>query len=110
MTALLYGDPDPSLRWRAALELDAAAEDDDDVCAWRREIDASATLAALVHRLDAARDQPRTAGYLLARLAHLGYRGPALRTGAEALLALQLPDGSWPVSYTHLTLPTICSV
>ena len=24
-----------------------------------------------------------------------------------ALLADQLPDGSWPVSYTHLTLPTM---
>ena len=33
----------------------------------------------------------------------------AIKTGAEELLA-QLKDGGYTVSYTHLTLPTICSV
>eukprot|EP00975_Prorocentrum_lima_P002552 562769-Prorocentrum_lima.AAC.1 len=33
------------------------------------------------------------------------------KSGLGPLLGgLELLNGSWPVSYTHLTLPTICSV
>ena len=39
MNALLLGDPSPSLRWRAAIELGGATDDDDDVKAWRAEAD-----------------------------------------------------------------------
>ena len=99
MTALLYGDPDPSLRWRAAVELDGASPDgDDEVRAWRREVDRSPALASLVARLGALRDQPQAAAYVLCQLAFLGYRdGAAVDEAVEAIFALQLPDGSWPV-------------
>jgi hypothetical protein len=94
MTALLYGDPSPSLRWRAAVELDDADERETDVQAWQDEIAASATVRSLLARLAAARE-PKAAGYLLCQLAYLGYRGPELAKAVEALFALQQPDGSW---------------
>lgn len=97
MNALLYGDPSPSLRWRAAVELEGAPDDDDDVTAWRAEIDRSADIQALLARLAVAR-RPLAAGYLLCQLAYLGYRGPELATAVEGLFALQQPDGSWPAS------------
>lgn len=97
MNALLYGDPSPSLRWRAAIELGGAGENDDDVAAWRAEADGSAEIASLLSSIDAARDHPRAMSFLLCRLAYLGYRGDALAAGAEAILAQQLPDGSWPL-------------
>jgi len=96
MKALLFGDPSPSLRWRAAVELDGTTEDDDEVKAWRAEIDSSPGVEALVERLGAAR-RPQAAGYLLCQLAYLGYRGPELAAAVEGIFAEQQPDGSWPV-------------
>lgn len=96
MRALLYGDPSPSLRWRAAVELDGAAEDDREVKAWRAEIDRSPQVRALLERLAATAD-PKAAGYLLCQLAYLGHRGPELADAVEAIFASQQPDGSWPV-------------
>lgn len=95
MTALLLGDPSPSLRWRAAVELEGATDADDEVAAWRAELDRDEGIAVLVERLATA--DPRTAGYLLCRLAYLGYRGPATADAVEALFAGQQPDGSWSV-------------
>ncbi|MEV5966044.1 hypothetical protein AB0L70_30025 [Kribbella sp. NPDC051952] len=95
MNALLYGDPSPSLRWRAAIELDGATEADDEVAAWRTEIDESPAVQELVAQLESAQSRPRTAGYLLCRLAYLGYRGPATTTAVDAIFASQRPDGSW---------------
>ncbi len=97
MNALLLGDPSPSLRLRAAVELDGAAADDEDVIAWRAELGASEPVRSLLDRLAAERS-PRTVGYLLCRLAHLGYEGPELGTAVEALFARQQPDGSWPTT------------
>jgi hypothetical protein len=97
LTTLLLGDPSPSLRWRAAVELEGAPDDDAEVTAWRAEIDTSADIRALVAQLAAAGDNPQAAGYLLCRLAYLGYRGPELAAGAERVLAHQQPDGSWPL-------------
>ena len=51
MNSLLLGDPSPSLRWRAAIELDGATEADDDVKAWRAEIDNSEVVRSLVARV-----------------------------------------------------------
>lgn len=95
MTTLLLGDPSPSLRWRTAVELEGAPDDDDEVKAWRAAVDRSEDIGALVARLAAAR-QPVAAGYLLCRLACLGYRGPELGAAVEAIFALQQPNGSWP--------------
>ena len=95
--ALLFGDPYPSLRWRAAVELLAATDDDDDVKTWRAEIDDSDLIGALVAQLAAAR-RPQSAGYLLCQLSYLGYRGPELATAVDTIFAHQQPDGSWPVS------------
>lgn len=97
MNTLLLGDPDPSLRWRAAVELDGADDNDDDVRRWRAEVDASDHIAALVTRLAAAGDDPQAAGYLLCQLVYLGYRGPALAEAVEGIFAHQQTDGSWPV-------------
>lgn len=97
MNALLYADPSPSLRWRTAVELDGAPDDDGEVVAWRAEIDRSEDVQALLGRLAAAQ-RSLDIGYLLCRLAYLGYRGPELATAAEALFARQQADGSWPVS------------
>jgi hypothetical protein len=94
MNTLLLGDPSPSLRWRAAVELDGAT--DDEVKAWRAEIDRSEDIRALVARLAAER-RPHAAGYLLCRLAYLGYGGPELATGVDAIFDFQQPDGSWPM-------------
>lgn len=96
MISLLFGDPNPSLRWRAALELDDAGDSDLDVMAWRAEVDRSVDIGTLVERLGAV-VEPRAVSYLLSRLAYLGYRGPALAAGVESIFALQLPDGSWPL-------------
>lgn len=93
--SLLLGDPSPSLRWRTAVELDGAAEDDAEVRAWRAEVDHDDEIAVLITRLAAAGADTREAGYLLCRLAYLGYRGPALEAGVEALFARQHGDGSW---------------
>jgi hypothetical protein len=96
MNALLLGDPSPSLRWRAAIELDGASENDEEVAAWRAELDGSEELRALVAQLGAARDNPQAAGYLLCRLTYLGYRGPELAVAVDGIFAHQQPDGSWP--------------
>ena len=96
MTALLFGDPSPSLRWRAAVELDGASVDDAEVAAWHAEIAGSPAVRGLLARLAAAASDPKTAGYLLCRLAHLGYQGPELVRGVEAIFAHQQADGSWP--------------
>ena len=97
MNTLLLGDPSPSLRWRAAVELEGVLDDDDEVKAWRAEIDRSEDIGALVARL-AVEGQPRAAGYLLCRLAYLGYRGPEFGAAVEAIFALQQPNGSWSAS------------
>jgi len=94
---LLLGDPSPSLRWRAARELEGADDKDAEVKAWRAEIDRSAEIDALVARLAAADAQPCTAGYLLCRLAYLGYRGPATATAVDKIFGTQQSDGSWSV-------------
>ena len=96
MTALLYGDPSPSLRWRTAVELDGAAKREADVKAWQAEIGATPAVGALLERLAAAADA-KAAGYLLCQLAYLGYRGPELAAAVEAMFASQQPDGSWAV-------------
>jgi hypothetical protein len=90
---LLLGDPSPSLRWRAARELEGATDEDAEVVAWRTEIDRSAEIDVLLAQLAAAR--PYVAGYLLCQLAYLGYRGPALAAAVETLFDAQQPDGSW---------------
>jgi hypothetical protein len=95
MNTLLLGDPSPSLRWRAAVELGGATDDDLEVAAWRAEIDRNEDVQALVAQLVAAR-RPHALGYLLCRLAHLGYRGPDLATAVDAIFASQQRDGSWP--------------
>lgn len=97
MTTLLLGDPSPSLRWRAAVELEGATDDDEDVQAWQGEIGESTPVRSLLARL-AAEGRPNAAGYLLCQLAYLGYRGPELATAVDALFVHQQPDGSWPLS------------
>lgn len=95
MNALLLGDPSPALRWRTAVELDGADEDDAEVAAWRAERDHGEEIGDLITGLEAAGADVRKAGYLLCRLAYLGYRGPALADGAEMIFARQRGDGSW---------------
>ncbi|WP_432890723.1 hypothetical protein ACQPYH_13360 [Kribbella sp. CA-245084] len=90
---LLLGDPSPSLRWRAARELEGA--EDAEVASWRTEIDRSPEVEALVSRLAAA--GPYDAGHLLCQLAYLGYRGPAIASAVEKIFGLQQSDGSWSV-------------
>ena len=97
MNTLLLGDPSPSLRWRAVVELEGATDDDDDVKVWQAEIGESAAIRSLLARLGAARDHPRVAGYLLCQLAYLGYRGPELAAAVDTIFAHQQPDGSWPL-------------
>ncbi|MBM7786827.1 prenyltransferase/squalene oxidase repeat-containing protein [Tenggerimyces flavus] len=94
MNALLLGDPSPSLRWRAAVELEDITEDDEDAQAWQAEIAESRPVRSLLDRLATER-HPRAAGYLLCQLAYLGYDGPELATAVDALFAQQQPDGSW---------------
>jgi hypothetical protein len=94
MNTLLLGDPSPSLRWRTAVELAGARLDDADVEAWQGEIAESPAVQAVLARLAAA-ERPQVAGYLLCRLAYLGYRGPELATAVDAIFAHQQPDGSW---------------
>jgi hypothetical protein len=96
-TPLLLGDPSPSLRWRAAVELAGAPEDDGEVRAWRTAIEGSRDVRTLVARLEAAADEPQRAGYLLCQLAYLGFTGPELAVAAERIFALQQADGSWPL-------------
>lgn len=96
MNALLLGDPSPSLRWRAAVELEGATDDDSDVKVWRAEIDGSEDIRALVAQLGGLGDKPQEAGYVLCRLAYLGYGGPELAAAVEGIFAHQQPDGSWP--------------
>ena len=93
---LLLGDPSPSLRWRAARELEGANDEDAEVIAWRTEIDRSPALVALVAQLDAA-DDWYVAGYLLCQLAYLGYRGPATAAAVEKIFDAQQSDGSWSI-------------
>lgn len=95
IATLLLGDPSPSLRWRAARELDGATDEDDEVTTWRTEIDENAEIAALVKQLAAADTRPYIAGYLLCQLAYLGYHGPAMAAAVETIFGLQQPDGSW---------------
>ena len=95
--ALLLGDPSPSLRWRAARELEGADDGDAEVAAWRSEIDRSTEVDALVSRLTAAEARPYVAGYLLCQLAYLGYRGPAMTTAVERIFEGQQADGSWSI-------------
>ncbi|WP_329477822.1 hypothetical protein OG555_37150 [Kribbella sp. NBC_01484] len=93
---LLLGDPSPSLRWRAARELEGANDEDAEVIAWRTEIDRSPALVALVAQLDAA-DDWYVAGFLLCQLAYLGYRGPATAAAVEKIFDAQQSDGSWSI-------------
>lgn len=95
LATLLLGDPSPSLRWRAARELEGANDEDAEVAAWRTEIDRSPEIDVLVARLAAAR--PYDAGYLLCQLAYLGYRGPAMAAAVEKIFDVQQPDGSWSI-------------
>ena len=97
MNTLLLGDPSPSLQWRAAVELEGITEDDDDVQASLAEIRESAVVRSLLGRLEAARNRPKAAGYLLCQLAYLGYRGPELPAAVDAIFAHQQSDGSWPL-------------
>ena len=97
MNTLLLGDPSPSLQWRAAVELEGITEDDADVQASRAEIRESAPVRSLLARLEAARNRPAAAGYLLCQLAYLGYSGPELGDAIDAIFTYQQPDGSWPL-------------
>ena len=94
MNTLLLGDPSPSLRWRSAVELEGATDDDADVKAWQAEIAESAAVRSLLARL-AAEGSGEAAGYLLCQLAYLGYSGPELRDAVECIFGLQQQDGSW---------------
>jgi hypothetical protein len=94
---LLLGDPSPSLRWRAARELEGAADDDAEVTGWRAEIDRSPEIDALLAQLATAETQPYLAGYVLCQLAYLGYRGPATAAAVEKIFDTQQPDGSWSI-------------
>lgn len=94
MTSLLYADPSPSLRWRTAVELDGA-RDDGEVRAWRREIGSAPEVRAVLASLS-KRPGPKSAGYLLCRLAYLGYKGPEVAKAVEHVFSFQQPDGSWP--------------
>ena len=96
MNSLLLGDPSPSLRWRAAVELDGAPADDEEVRAWRAEVDHDETIRTLVARLGAVGDNPQAAGYLLCQLAYLGYEGTELAGAVERIFDHQEPDGCWP--------------
>lgn len=96
MNTLLLGDPSPSLRWRAAIELGDATDDDADVGTWHAEIDRSPEVQALLAQLAEARVKPHRAGYMLCQLTYLGYQGPELASAVDAIFALQQPDGSWP--------------
>ncbi|MEY2425260.1 MAG: hypothetical protein QOI61_832, partial [Actinomycetota bacterium] len=96
MNSLLLGDPSPSLRWRAAVELDGAPESDGEVTAWRADIDNSDAVRALVARLGAVGHIPQAAGYVLCQLAYLGYRGPELAAAVDRIFEHQQPDGCWP--------------
>jgi hypothetical protein len=96
VNALLLGDPSPSLRWRTAIELEGAGDDDDEVEAWRASIDESEEVRSLVARLESAGDNPQTAGYLLCQLAYLGYNGPVIAAAVDRIFGHQQPDGSWP--------------
>ena len=96
MMPLLLGDPSPSLRWRAAIELYGATNDDDEVKAWRTAIETDAEVQSLLTRLATMRDDPKGAGYVLCQLAYLGYEGPELAPAVEAVFTHQEPDGSWP--------------
>lgn len=100
ISTLLLGDPSPSLRWRAARELDGADDEDPDIRSWRAEIDQSTNISTLLTQLAAAETRPYLAGYLLCQLAHLGYRGPATAAAVEKLFNLQQPDGSWSTPHT----------
>lgn len=110
MNALLYGDPSPSLRWRASVELDGATEHDDDVKAWRDAIHNTREVRTLVERL-AADPSPKDAGYVLCQLAYLGYRGPEVARAVEQIFAAQRPDGSWsspvPEGPRFITMQTV---
>jgi hypothetical protein len=94
---LLYGDPSPALRWRTAVELDGASDDDAEVMAWRAASEASDEIRSLVAQLALERGNPYGAAYLLCRLAYLGYTGPALADASEEVFAHQQHDGSWQV-------------
>lgn len=95
MNSLLLGDPSPSLRWRAAVELDGAPQDAE-VRAWRAAIDTSPAVRALVERLRVVAASTQATGYVLCQLAYLGYRGAETAAAVEAIFALQDADGSWP--------------
>lgn len=95
MRALLYADPSPSLRWRAAVEL-ADAEDDAEVKAWRAAIAGSREVRGVLDRL-AARPSAKDTGYLLCQLRYLGYDGPEVGDAVERIFAAQDRDGSWAV-------------
>lgn len=95
MIGLLYGDPSPALRRRAAVELDRAPLDDPDVAAWSAEADSGPDVRALLGEL-ATTTTPQAVGYLLCRLAHLGYRGPEPAEVVERLFSSQHPEGWWP--------------
>lgn len=101
LNALLLGDPSPSLRWRAAVELEGITDDDEDVKVWQAEIGSSPLVRSLLERL-AAEGRPLAAGYLLCQLAYLGYRGPELGAAVDAIFAQQQPDGSWPLWFDDL--------
>ena len=96
MNGLLLGDPSPSLRWRAAIELEGVPHDDDEVKVWRADIADSDDVRTLVAQLGMAGDNPQAAGYLLCQIAYLGYSGPELAPAVDRIFALQQPDGSWP--------------
>lgn len=106
MTALLYGDPSPVLRWRTAVELDGASEGDIEVAAWKAEALASEQIRSLLAQLETARNRPYAAGYLLCQLSYLGYTGPELADAAEGVFAHQQPDGSWQPPVGDAPAPT----
>lgn len=106
MTALIYGDPSPVLRWRAAVELDGVSEDDAEVAGWRAEAQVGDHIRSLVDRLEALRGRPYAAGYVLCQLAYLGHAGPELAAGAEAIFTHQQSDGSWQPPVAGPPVPT----
>jgi len=112
--ALLLADPSPCLRLLVLRHILGRGDDDAEVrelLQLRKTDPLAAPLRALQEpdgswaRIDlhSRVDTLRATSLALARLGYLGF-GPgdaAVRRGAEALFALQRPDGAWPLPQSH---------
>ena len=69
-----------------------------------------AELQSLPYRLSSLAWSCHAAPALGSRMSHFGYAGSAGTRSARSSQACRAPPSRTAVSYTHLTLPTICSV